>query len=114
VRPPELDEATRLARKLGDPELARILERIDLPAHHEQQTERQRQAEAAARAREQLEDIRKRAGRVLAGKEGDAAQSVAERWARESGVTVESLPQANAAALGRLHALLLRLPRRRP
>lgn len=115
MRQPELDEATNLARRLGEPELARILERLDLPENYEQQTERYHAATAEARARELLDDIRARAERAFEGKAGEQAKQVVERWARESGVTVDTFrKQATAAQLGRLHDVLSRLPRSAP
>ncbi len=115
MRPPELDEATKLARRLGEPELARILENLELPENYEQQAERYHAATAEARARELLDDIRARAERAFDGKAGEQAKQVAERWGRESGVTAETFrKQATPAQLGRLYDVLSRLPRSAP
>jgi hypothetical protein len=113
MRPRELDEATKLAKRLGDPELASILEGVQLPEGYDQQVERVNALTAEQRARELLDDIRARAERCFDGQEGDAAQQVVERWGREHGVTAETLKKAAPAALGRLHDVLSRLPRPR-
>ena len=111
MRPPELDDATALARRLGDPVLADILAGIELPAGHDQRAERYARRRVEEQAREQLEEARARAQRALTGQLGDAAKAVAQRWAGEYGVTLESLGKAGSAALGRLEALLNKLPR---
>lgn len=113
MRPRELEDATKLARKLGDPELARILAGIQLPENYEQEVERVNALTVEQRARELLEDIRARAERCFAGKEGEAAQQVAERWGQQHGIAPETLKKAGASALGRLHDVLSRLPRPR-
>lgn len=113
MRPPELDEATRLAKRLGDPVLAEILERIELPDHYEELTERYCKATAAMRAREQLDDMKAEARKACEGKSGEQAKAVAAHWAGKEGVDVNAPEKASPAALGRLHYALSRLPRDR-
>jgi hypothetical protein len=113
MRFPELDEAADLARRQGAPELAEILERLELPERYIEQTERYVQATAAARARQQLDDMKAQAKKALAGGMGEDAQKVARHWASKEGVDQERPELANSAALGRLHQALGRIPRPR-